>query len=68
MKNLSEISFIQFDALVRFKLYKRGMTIKMLSQLFGISDTELELLLKGKRRDEQAKKILRDIVNYFVKE
>lgn len=62
MKNMT---FKEFKARVQWSMYKRGLTHEMMCDLFGVSENYLQKVLDGKIRDENAKRIIRDLINYF---
>ena len=65
MKVTAKMTTDNFSANVRFSMYKRGITVNAMAQLFDISEKELNRVIGGKVRTEQAKKILQDIIKYF---
>lgn len=62
MKNTT---FQNFKAKVLYSMYKQGLTTKMMAKLFGVSEEYLQELLNGQHRDENAKDIIKDLIQYF---
>lgn len=65
MKINKNMSLANFEANVRFQLYKRGMTIDYLANMYEVTSKNLLNILCGKDKSPGAKEIISDIIKYF---
>lgn len=65
MKVSSSTSLSSFLSMIRYELYKRGLTVTMMADQFNLSEDEMEDILSGKDRGPGSRKTLMEIIKYY---
>ena len=65
MKISANTSMASFTANVHFAMYKRGLTMAMIAEQFGLSVNQLDEILAGRDRSDKAMAIIRDIIKFY---
>ena len=60
------MTFVNFEVIIRYEIYKRGITFKMLAMSFDVSTEYMSNILEGKYRDTKAITIIRELIKYYT--